>query len=1094
MPVKAPDRFVQLPLDAFSVSDYELGLRYVPSPELLMGPLDGTFRSAFLASFCAVLHRYTHQDAIPVDIQLFDCSSAQRRQLSLSAPIGSEESISVAIARAAEALRHAVSFGASASPSPSTNVAITYALPRAVAGARIADDHRFFDVESYLEELHNRYDLHFVLTGCPRPAPLVVAYNAKLLRPATVDRLVKSLLLVFPAAIAQPHIAIGRLPVLDAADTHRLTVEWASGKATYAEEPVHLLFEALARMQSMALAASFQDKRMTYGELDSRSNQLARYLIAAGVAAERPVAVCVSPSLDVLVAMLAIWKAGGVYVPLDPTHPSALLRTILDEAQPVLILTQRGHKSLFEGQGPTLFCMDSHGALLDALDGTSPGVDVRLDQPSHLLYTSGTTGRPKGALATHRNLAHYIHVAQQTYRFGAEDVFCSLARYTFSISLFELVSPLCCGGSVRLLSRDDVLTPERLTQALRDVTVIHAGPSLLSNLFRYLRTNASAPRTFSRVRHASSGGDLVPPYVLEEMKRVFNQAEIYVIYGCTEVSCMGATYPVSRDTRVARTYVGKPFPDVALRVLDLQRNLVPIGVVGEICFAGKGVVSGYLQRPELTAGRFVEIDGVRFYQTGDMGRLHPDGNLEILGRRDFQVQVRGIRIELAGIENMIRELGLATQCAVIVRKLDEHDVRLVVFVVAPRETDTTAFRRALGLHLPDYMVPQHVVVLDALPVTANGKLDRNRLLELPWKPKPEIKVTDEPQSLIEQKVAAAFASALGVERVGLDDDFFASGGHSLLAILVTQQLENTLGLTFSSGTVFENPTVRALAAYAENAFPSMPRPILLSSTSELPAMARHPSLFLLAGVHLYRDLAKLLEHRCSVYGVYAGRELVMFHARERVAEVEELAQEYIEIIRRQQDVGPYHLAGMSFGGIVAFEAAQQLRAAGQEVAFLGLIDAVLPERSIEGRIAAGKRFLGLPQRQMVEILARQARTRLSPSSTITSEFATHSDDRRVASLEGRRLELSRQSVETYLHRLRPFRGNVSLVVAGRRVNSRALNSPTCGWDYRILPSMRVHTIDADHVGLLESSGVMELAKVFSQGLDRARRFTAGAEK
>jgi amino acid adenylation domain-containing protein len=932
--------------------------------------------------------------------------------------------------------------------------------------------------------LPGRYDLHFLLTGEERPAPLVVTYNAKLFRAATIERIIKSLLLLFPAAIAQPDVAIGRLPVLDAADTHRLTVEWASGKAHYAEEPVHLLFEALARERPTALAATFQQEQITYGELSARSNQLARYLISAGVTAEKPVAVCVSPSIDILVAMLAIWKAGGVYVPLDPTHPQALIFTILEESQPALILTQQSHKTLLEGQDARLFFLDSDRALVADLSRSSPDVDVRLSQPSHLLYTSGTTGRPKGALATHGNLAHYIHVSQQTYRFGATDVFCSLARYTFSISLFELLSPLCCGGSLRLLARDDVLSPERLSQTLREVTVVHAGPSLLSNLFRYQRATPSAPRTYPGIRHASSGGDMVPPHVLEEMKRVFADAEIYVIYGCTEVSCMGATYPVGRDTTVAATYVGKPFPDVALRVLDLHRNLVPIGVVGEICFAGKGVVSGYLGRPELTAGKFVQIDGVRFYQTGDMGRLHSDGNLEILGRRDFQVQVRGIRIELAGIENMIRELGLAAQCAVVLKRLDDQDARLVAFVVAPRETNVAAVRRELGTRLPDYMLPQHLVVLDALPVTANGKLDRNRLQELPWETRPQVTVSGESQSLIEQKVATAFASALSVERVGLDDDFFTLGGHSLLAILVTQQLENTLGLTFSSGVVFEHPTVRALAAYAENAFPSMPRPILLGA----PAMADRPALFLLAGVHLYRELARLLDGACSVYGVYAGRELLMFDAAEKVVKVEELACEYVEIIRRQQDVGPYCLAGMSFGGIVAFEAAQQLRAAGQEVAFLGLIDAVLPERLIEGCMDATKRFLGLPRQQMVELLAQKVRSRLLPSHSggSTSEFATHQDDRRVASLEERRLEMSRQAVSTYLDRLRPFHGNVSLIVAGQRAKSRPLNSPTCGWNYRILPSMRVHTLDADHLSLLEPPSVAELAKVFIQGLDRSR--------
>jgi thioesterase domain-containing protein len=388
------------------------------------------------------------------------------------------------------------------------------------------------------------------------------------------------------------------------------------------------------------------------------------------------------------------------------------------------------------------------------------------------------------------------------------------------------------------------------------------------------------------------------------------------------------------------------------------------------------------------------------------------------------------------------------------------------------------------------MLPQHLVVLDALPVTVNGKLDRRRLQELSLEARVQVSAPAEPQSLIEQKVAAAFCSALGRPRVGLDDDFFELGGYSLLAILVTQQLENTLGMTFSSGVVFENPTVRKLAAYAENAFPSMPRPILLSED------AGKPALFLVAGVHLYRGIAKLLEGSYSVYGVYAGLELVMFHATEKVAGVEKLAAEYIEIIRRQQPVGPYRIAGMSFGGIVAFEAACQLTAAGQEVAFLGLIDAVLPEQSIEGRVAAARRFLELPPAQIVQLVGRRIRARLQSRGhgSSLSEFAVHQTDGRVSSLEEKRLELSRQSVATYFRRLRPYRGNVSLFVAARRVNSRPLNSPTCGWNYRMLPSMRLHAIDAEHLGLLEPPSVAELADGLLRGLARSRSRRLGKTK
>ena len=333
------------------------------------------------------------------------------------------------------------------------------------------------------------------------------------------------------------------------------------------------------------------------------------------------------------------------------------------------------------------------------------------------------------------------------------------------------------------------------------------------------------------MRHASSGGDLVPPTLIEDMKQVFENAELFVIYGCTEISCMGCTYPISRGQKVTRTFVGKPFPDVVVRLIDPAGNLVPFGVVGEICFAGKGVVRGYLQRPELTVEKFVEREGRRFYQTGDMGRLHPDGNVEILGRRDYQVQLRGIRVELPGIENTVREIALAEQCAMVVKKLDEQDVRLVAFVVKPRETTIAAFRRALAAHLPDYMLPQALVAIDALPVTRNGKLDRSALQELPWENLDTEAPRTAARTTIERQIAAAFAKTLGVADVGLDDDFFDRGGHSLLAVMMLQELENSLGLSLPPGLLFEHTTVRALGEQARSSMSRVPRPIPLSENA-----------------------------------------------------------------------------------------------------------------------------------------------------------------------------------------------------------------------------------------------------------------------
>jgi amino acid adenylation domain-containing protein len=853
---------------------------------------------------------------------------------------------------------------------------------------------------------------------------------------------------------------------------------------------VHRVFERLALERPEALAASFEGHTLTYGALDARSNRLAHHLIARGITPGDAVAVCVQPSLDIVVAFLAIWKAGAVYVPLDPSHPEALIANILSDVNPGAVLTQSKLRALTNPGRYAQFCFDTDSQLTEALPASVPAVNVTLNDAAYVLYTSGTTGRPKGVTARHANLAHYIHVAQQKYGFQRDDVFCSLARYTFSISLFELVLPLCCGASLRLLARDDVLAPDRLAATLSEVTVVHAGPSLLGNLFRYLRSGGSSRQTFARMRHASSGGDIVPPTLFEDMKHFFENAELFVIYGCTEISCMGCTYPVSRAQKVTRTFVGKPFPDVVVRVIDPAGHLVPFGAVGEICFAGKGVVPGYLHRPELTVEKFVEREGRRFYQTGDMGRLHPDGNIEILGRRDYQVQLRGIRVELPGIENMVREIGLAEQCAIVVKKLHEHDVRVIAFVVKPRETAIGAFRRTLATHLPDYMLPQALVAIDALPVTRNGKLDRSALQELPWESSEHEGPRAAPRSTLECAIANAFAKALDVHEVGLDDDFFDRGGHSLLAVRMLQELENTIGLNVPPSVLFEHTTVRALAEQAQSSMSCEPRPIPLSEARD------KPGLYRVLGVQVYGAFARRLEGRYTVYGVHAPRELEMLNSSVNAPSVTELASEYVEIIQKHQPNGPYRIGGFSFGGIVAYEAAQQLRASGAEVIFLGMIDTVMPERSVRYRLeqftslltSLMARRIVLPLQKVLRVAKSLVRERLAAllGSRPKSEFPRKDIQKALAPIDDPRQDAYALAADRYVAQIQPYTGNVELVVSGHRLSRNPLRTPDCGWS-RHVSHLNVHVLDSSHPGLVEEPNVAVVAEIFFESLGRAER-------
>jgi amino acid adenylation domain-containing protein len=1071
-PSESERRFVQLPTDwqRSSTVGYELAFH--------RSTLDpGASRAQLLAALGAVLHRTTQQTTIPVDV---GGGPDALPWTSADLAVASGAPLSAVVAQAAALL----GAPAAAAPSPAANIAITFTAG-APAGPGAGDP-----------APAGERDLHLFIGGGGPCASLEIAYNARLFRPQTIARLVTCLRVLLAAGRADDAAAVSRLPVLAPEEAAVIAAAADGGRAAVRPTAVHHQFEALARAQPDAVACLFRDRTLSYAALEERSNRLAQHLRAAGVGPGVPVAVCLRPSTDVPVALLAIFKASGVYLPLDPTHPEALLAMMLDEAKPRVVLTETALAHLTAPDRFAQLCFDRDWAAVAAQPPAAPADGgATLADPAYLIYTSGTTGRPKGVLATHANLAHYIDSARHMYGFRRDDAFCALARYTFSISLWELLSPLCCGASLRLIERDDVLAPDRLARVLEGVTVVHAGPSLLGSLFRHLRTGLGGPRAFARMRHASSGGDLVAPHVIEEMKQVFPNAELFVIYGCTEISCMGTTYPISRAAPVTRSFVGRPFPGVMARVLDPQRNLIPFGVTGEICFAGPGVVPGYLGRPELTAEKFVDIDGHRFYTTGDLGRVHPDGHIEILGRRDFQVQVRGIRVELPGIENTIRELGLATQCAVVARKTDEGEIRLVAFVVGARDADAGKLRRALAARLPDYMLPNTVVAIEGLPLTANGKLDRNRLQAMAAAPAAPAErpgggataAADEAgQRSIERQIAAEVAATLGVASVGLDDDFFERGGDSLLAVTLIQRLQNMLGLSVPPAMLFEHPTVRGLAAHLEGKLSTEPRPIPLNEGGGA------PPLHLLLGVHVYRNLARRLEGKYACYGVYAARELAMFESSDNPPGVADLAREYIEIIRRQQPHGPYRLVGLSFGGIVAFEVAQQLRAAGEAIHFLGLLDAALPERGFDRAL----RLAALPQRDILRTVWSRLRN-YTPAIGSPQPLADlgagggggaaagngNGGDRRPNPLDDVRQRCYRRAATEYLGRLRPISGNVTLIVAGRRLQQDLSRSPSCGWDPWV-KDLAVHTLDAEHLALLDEPRVGEVADIFLRALRR----------
>jgi amino acid adenylation domain-containing protein len=667
-------------------------------------------------------------------------------------------------------------------------------------------------------------DWQLVVDGDGARRRCTFVYNGALFKPASMVRFAGHLGVLLARAALQLEQRVTELALLTEAEANWLDANSTGQRRALPERFLHQAFEAHCAAAPDTVALRYRDQALSYAQLNLAANRLAHQLLERRIGREDRVVVCVEPGFEIAIALLAVWKVGAVYVPLDPAYPPARIRAILDDTRPALVLT-RSH--LIDKLGlERSVCLSPNVAQL-LQSGSScenPNLTVDPDQTASVYYTSGTTGTPKGVMASQANVRAYIDLARERYAFGSNDVMPAIARFSFSISMFELMSPLAAGGTLVILDREHVLDLARLSRTLAEVTFFHAGPSLLKNLLAHIREQHADFNAFARVRHASSGGDMIAPEVLESLKQVFPRAEVFVIYGCSEISCMGCTYPVPRDTVVTRTYVGKPFDNMVVKLFDAKLQPVPVGVVGEIHFAGAGVVKGYLNRPELTAERFVHVDGQRFYRTGDLGRLNEDGWLEILGRNDFQINVRGMRIEIGEVEYNLRKAP-GVRDAIVMAKPDASGEKVLVAYLVPDATARAstraperqaAVRRHMAGQLPDYMVPAHYVELDALPLNHNMKVDRRALPEpvLARARAAHDSALRAPEAATERALAAILSELLEVDRIGLDDNFFELGGHSLNARQFIDRTYRNLGARLSDMSVLRE-SVEVLAAMCD---------------------------------------------------------------------------------------------------------------------------------------------------------------------------------------------------------------------------------------------------------------------------------------
>ncbi|GEM_PF-3764261 len=571
--------------------------------------------------------------------------------------------------------------------------------------------------------------------------------------------------------------------------------------------PLHVHFERIVQTHPERTAVSFGRERLSYRDLNGRANDLAHRLEGLGVRTGQAVGVCLRPCPAIAVALLAIQKLGCAYVPLDPDYPQERLRDISADAALAVTLTD---DALLGQLGDALaqpFVIPEAPAELPA----NLGRDLDEGGTAVIFYTSGTTGQPKGIALSRGNIAYYVLSAIRQFGINPEDRILSVARYSFSISLFDLLTGLLAGGELVILRRDVVMDFAALSAELARATVAHLGPSLLKGLVRHAGTGA-AP-SFQGLRHISSGGDFVPADLLEDLKTVFPRAELFVIYGCSEVACMGCFYPVPRDAAVERSFLGRAFPGTEVLVLGEDGTPAPAGAIGEICFHGPGVMTGYVNKPDLTRRSFVDVGGRTFYRTGDLGRIHDSGNLEFMGRNDFQIKLRGQRIELVEIEGHLRRAPGVRDAVLTAASVGSEEKRLIAYLTLedPSTFHLGPVRDYLRARLPDYMVPSGWIVLDRMPLNVNLKISRRDLppptLDNLIDTEPHVA----PRSDEERLLAGIWQEVLGIPQVGVTDDFFGLGGDSLMVMNVCL-LAAEHGLRITPSRLAKAPTIAALAA------------------------------------------------------------------------------------------------------------------------------------------------------------------------------------------------------------------------------------------------------------------------------------------
>jgi len=811
----------------------------------------------------------------------------------------------------------------------------------------------------------SKFDLYLEMNDRPDGLHGCVVYASDLFLPDTIARMVGHYTNLLAAVAEDPTRAVSRLPMLDAAERRRLLTDWAQAPDAYPDPAtVHGVFEAQAARTPHATALVFGDARLTYRELDARASAIARRLRALEVGPEAVVAVLAERTPEQVAAMLGTLKAGAAYLPLDPAHPASRIVAMIEDAAARVMLTDRAAPP-----APS-------GVAIVALDTIAPGepetgVDVGPDALAYVMYTSGSTGRPKGVAVRHRGILRLVF-GQSYAPFGPDETFVQLAPPAFDAATFELWGALLHGARCVLFPG---AVPTHAT--LRETIARHGVTTLWLTASLFNAVIDEAPDTLAGLRTLITGGEALSPLHVARAASLLPGTRIVNGYGPTEATTFSACHviPLPVDPEATSIPIGRPIAGTEVYLLDRFGEPVPIGVPGELHIGGAGLARGYIHRPDLTAERFVSHPfdprpEARLYRSGDLARWRPDGTLDYLGRLDAQVKIRGARVEPAEVEAVLRTHPSLREVAVVATGGDRpNDVRLVAYVVVGRVTPPTTaeLRDFVRRRLPSAFVPSAFERLEALPLGPTGKLDRRALPAA--RSARDARELVRAQGPLKLQLAEVWRELLGVPEVGATDDFFDLGGHSLLAVRMLQRVHDLYGTSLPLAVLYTNPTIDGLA---EALVASEPAEFQTPLVRLRDGGARAPLFFFHGDVNGGGFYTLRLARRLAGDRAFWVVHPLGLHGQPAPATIEAMARVHVEQLIAACPDGPLVLGGYCNGGLVAYETARLLTAAGRRVERLVLVatDADTRFQWLRRPITAAARLVGLGPEGALEQFGR----------------------------------------------------------------------------------------------------------------------------